>query len=43
MESNDELTNIERLIELCDAIAYGKYGKTDVEALFELTKGERHP
>jgi diguanylate cyclase (GGDEF)-like protein len=43
MESNDELTNIERLIELCGAIAYGKYGKTDVEALFELTKGERHP
>nr|WP_319494066.1 diguanylate cyclase [uncultured Desulfobacter sp.] len=43
MESNDDLTNLKKLIELCGAIAYGKYDKTDVDALFELTRAERHP
>lgn len=43
MGSNDGLSNLKTLIELCSAIAYGKYDKADVDALFELTKEEKHP
>ncbi|WP_020589204.1 diguanylate cyclase [Desulfobacter curvatus] len=43
MDDNDDLTNLKTLIELCSAIASGKYGKADVDTLFEFTKEERHP
>ncbi|WP_320044694.1 diguanylate cyclase domain-containing protein [uncultured Desulfobacter sp.] len=43
MKRNDDLTNLKTFIELCSAIAYGNYDKADVDALFELTKEEKHP
>lgn len=43
MDDNDDLTNLKTLIEVCSSIAYGKYGKTEVDTLFEFTKEERHP
>ncbi len=43
MKRNNDLTNLKTLIELCRAIAYGTYDKADVDALFELTKEEKHP